>query len=394
MKYIFLVPDGMAGYPLKELDGKTPLMAARIPFMDKIARRGLVGRARTIPEGLKPGSDVANLSLLGYNPREFYSGRAPLEAANIGVKLAPDEVAFRCNFITEENGRVLDYSAGHISNSEAKELIDYLNKSMGTPEIRFYAGLSYRNLLVIKAADMERLLALQCVPPHDITGKSVKADMPKGDGEKFLCDLILKSKEFLSKKKSKANMIWLWGQGIAKPMPSFFELYKIKGSIISAVDLIKGIGKVLSMKIVEVPGATGYLDTNYLGKAQYALNELNNADIVYIHVEATDEASHEGRLKDKIEALERIDKIMVSLFWNALQERKIDRILIAADHFTPITCRTHTSDPVPFAMAGEGIKQGHSQALSEEEALRSNIFLEEGYKLMSRFITGKKRTDT
>ena len=390
MKYVFLVPDGMADYPLKELNGKTPLMAARVPFMDKIAQAGIVGRAKTIPDGLNPGSDVANLSLLGYDPLKYYSGRAPLEAANIGITLARDEVAFRCNFITEENGLVADYSAGHISNSEAKDLVDYLNRTIGSKEIKFYSGVSYRNLLVIKTRDKEKLLRLECFPPHDITGKSTKEHMPEGPGaEEVLCPLILKSKEVLSKKNSKANLIWPWGQGVTKAMPSFFELHRKKASIISAVDLVKGIGRVLSMKVVEVPGATGYLDTNYLGKAEYALEELNQADLVYIHVEATDEASHEGRLKDKIEALERIDKIMVSLFWDALQKRKIDRILIAADHYTPITLRTHTPDPVPFAMAGQGIKQGKIRplSLSEEEALKSDIFFEEGYNLMARLLS-------
>ncbi len=376
----------MADYPLKELDGKTPLMAANTPFMDKVAREGVVGRAKTIPHGLSPGSDVANLSLLGYNPAEFYPGRAPLEAANIGVKLSPDEIAFRCNLIAEKDGLVSDYSAGHITNREAGEVIAYLNKSLGSTEIKFYAGVSYRNLLVIRTDDKEKLLKLHCFPPHDITGKSIKEHMPQGEGGRFVRELILKSKEILSKENSKANMIWPWGQGVQKEMPSFFETYKVKGSVISAVDLIKGIGKILAMRVVKVPGATGYLDTNYLGKAEYALKELDKSDLVFIHVEAPDEASHDGRIKDKIDSLERIDKLMVELFWRALEKRKVDRMLIAADHFTPISVRTHTSDPVPFAMAGKGIRKGESQSLSEEEAVKSSIFVEEGYKLMGHFL--------
>lgn len=387
MKYIFLVPDGMADYPLQQLGGKTPLMAADTPFMDRVVEEGIIGRARTIPEGFNPGSDVANLSLLGYNPAEYYPGRAPLEAANMGVKIGQDEVAFRCNLIKEKGGLMSDYSAGHISNSESREIIEYLNATLGTDEVRFYAGVSYRNVLVIKSKEKEKLLKLRCIPPHDITGEDISNHMPDGEAGDILHTLILRSRDVLSKKGFKANMIWPWGQGIHKYMPSFLERYKLQGSVISAVDLIKGIGRILSMRVIEVPGATGYLDTNYKGKAEYALKGLDEADLIYIHVEAPDEASHEGKIKDKIESLERIDRIMVSLFWDALQKRRVDRVLIAADHLTPISIHTHVRDPVPFAMAGEGVSKGGERFLNEEEALKSGIFLEEGYNLMEKFLS-------
>lgn len=390
MKYIFLVPDGMADYPLPELGGKTPLMASRTPFLDRVAAAGEIGRAATIPPGLSPGSDVANLSLLGYDPARFYTGRAPLEAANIGVKLGPDEIAFRCNLISVKDGLISDYSAGHITNEEARELIAYLNKSLDNPEAKFYAGVSYRNLLVIKSGDKEKLLRLKCVPPHDIMGKKAEEYLPQGEGEELLHGLMTGAGKILSKRCSRANMIWPWGQGVAKAIPSFLDTYKVQGSVISAVDLIKGLGKILSMRVVDVPGATGYLDTNYRGKAEYGLEELKESDLVYIHVEAPDEASHDGRLQDKIKALEEIDRHMVSLFWKALEKRKIDRLLIVADHFTPVKVRTHTGEPVPFVLAGEGVKKSGSRLFNEEEAEKSKLFIKEGHKLMSYFLRSEE----
>jgi 2,3-bisphosphoglycerate-independent phosphoglycerate mutase len=305
MKYLVVVGDGMADYPIKELGGKTPLQVANTPNMDEVAARGVSGTLKTIPEEMGAGSDVANLSILGYDPRKYYTGRGPLEAASIGVKMGSKDIAFRCNLITEKDGKLADYCADHISTEEAKKLIDTLNESYS--EIgEFYAGVSYRHLFLLREADED----LICTPPHDVIGGTISDHLIKPRDNPIaekLNDMILDSKNILSKHpiniereekgKNPANMIWLWGQGKRPQMETLFQKYGVKGAIVSAVDLIKGIGVYAGMSVINVPGATGYYDTNYEGKADYALKALEDHDYVYVHVEAIDEAAHAGDLE-------------------------------------------------------------------------------------------------
>ncbi len=281
MKYAVLIGDGMADEPLEKLGGRTPLEAADIPNMREIARKGQVGQIRTVPAGMPPGSDVATLSVLGYDPRKFYSGRAPLEAAKLGIKLGPEEVAFRCNLITVEGERIADYASGHITSEEARELVASLSRQMSTPTVRFHPGISYRHICVVKDAHIVRA---DCTPPHDVIGQPVKDHLPRGDGAAFLIDLMERSRELLqghevnkarvSRGQRPANMIWLWGQGVTPQMPSFRDRFGIDGSVISAVDLLNGIAKLVGLDLIEVPGATGYYDTNYEGKGAYAVKSL------------------------------------------------------------------------------------------------------------------------
>src|SRR5512135_256898 len=323
MKYIVIVGDGMADRPLKELDGKTALQKAPTPNMDRLAVGGILGRVRTVPEGMHPGSDVANLSILGYDPHRYYSGRAPLEAASIGVKLRKGDVAFRCNLVTLKYNRsrtraiMEDYSSGHITTGEATELIKEINAVFGTKSIKFYPGVSYRHLMVWNGGSAD----LECVPPHDITGKSILDYLPVGDGEEVIRKIMVDSVDVLSehpinRKRVKngqnpGNAVWFWGQGKKPALPTFRRKYSLDGALISAVDLTKGLGIYAGFRILDVPGITGYLDTNYKGKADAALKSLKETDFVYIHVEAPDEAGHSGKTKDKIKAIEDFDRLVV-----------------------------------------------------------------------------------
>lgn len=398
MKYLVLVADGMADYPIKELRERTCLEAARVPFMDYIAKNGALGQVKTIPAKMKPASDVANLSILGYDPLEYYSGRAPLEAANLGIELKDNQVAFRCNLITVSGDTLEDYSAGHISTEEASGIIKTLNQKLGSEDIRFYPGVSYRHLLVIN--DIKGgLLDVECQPPHDNTGGSVAKNLPKGKNVQVLIELMRKSQELLSKheinqvridlKENPANMIWLWGQGKKPSMPPFKDKFGVTGSVISAVDLIKGLGKIIGLEVVEVPGATGYYDTNYLGKADAALTSLKSKDFVFVHVEAPDEAGHNGDIREKILAIERFDQLVVGTVLEALKNSKGYRILVLPDHATPIQLRTHVSDPVMFGIYGSGIEAGNFSGYSEAQARTSKLSFEKGHELMEYFIGNK-----
>jgi len=281
MKYAILVADGMADYPLDELEARTPLEVAKTPNMDFIAREGVVGQANMIPRGMPCGSDIANLSIFGYDPKKYYTGRGPLEATNMGIKLGKDKVVFRCNLVTASDDTLIDYSAGHISTKEARILIDFLNKRLSTKYVRFHSGVRYRHIMCVKPTKKNPEFTAKCKPPHDIIGKKISRNLPKGEGAQFLIDLMKMSRNILSSHEinqvrvdlgeNPANMIWLWGQGKKSKMPSFYSRYKLKGSVISAVDLIKGMGKTISLDVIEVPGATGFYDTNYKGKAEYGL---------------------------------------------------------------------------------------------------------------------------
>ena len=403
MKYIIMVADGMSDYPLAELNDRTPLESSKIPNITFMAENGRVGIASTIPKGIIPASDVANLSILGYDPAKYYSGRGPLEAANMGIELGDDDVAFRCNLATEDKGVLTDYSAGHITSKEAEVLIKDLDKKLGTEDIKFYPGVSYRHLVVIKngrhfkiAEKIVDLSKIKYMPPHDIVGQSIKKNLPKGEGSKLLIKLINESKEILLKndvnkvrvdlKENPANIIWLWGQGTRPSMPSFEEKYNVGGSIISAVDLVNGIGKIIGLEPIKVPGATGYYDTNYQGKADYAVASLKKKDFVFVHVEAPDEAGHNKDIRAKIAAIENFDRFIVGTVLNHFKGRDDVRMMVLPDHATPISVGTHTSDPVPFVIYGSGIEKDNIMVFSEKSAGSSRFSFQSGWQLMDYFM--------
>jgi len=404
MKYIVLVGDGMADRPMKELGGKTCLQRARTHNMDKLASGGEAGKVRTIPKGFDPGSDVANLSILGYSPLKYYGGRAPVEAVYRGIKLGPADVAFRCNLVTLAGGDrdradeiMKDYSAGHVTTREALLLIKDISKKLGDKNINFYPGMSYRHLMVWRKGKEK----IKCTPPHDITGKKIGAYLPKGDGADLLRVLMEQSREILlsnpvNKNRVKkglypANSLWFWGQGRRLSVPRFREKYHLRGALISAVDLTKGLGLCAGFDIINVKGATGYIDTNYIGKAKAALKALKKYDIVYVHVEAPDEAGHNGDLKTKIKAIEDFDARVVGTIMKGLTAFKQYRILLLPDHATPVRLMTHTNEPVPFVIYDSRTKhEKKGYAFNESLLRKKNIkVFDRGYKLMDYFI-GKK----
>lgn len=397
MKYIVLVGDGMADYPLKELGGLTPLEKAKKTNLDFLAKNGILGMVKTTPRGMTPGTDIANLSILGYDPGKYYAGRGPLEAMNSGINIGRGDIVFRCNLVQVKNGKLIDYSAGHIETAQAKILIKTLNKKLGNRFIRFYPGVNYRHLLVIKTRSRKKicqLLSVKCFPPHDVMGRPLKEILPKGNGAEILLQLMEDSLRVL--KSQKANMVWLWGQGEKPRMPAFFKKYRLKGAVISAVDIVKGIGKAIGLRVINVPGATGYFDTNYKGKAEYALNAMKKLDFVFIHVETPDEAGHIGDVKAKIKAIEDFDKKVVGTILKGIERYSDYRILALTDHPTPISLRTHTADPVPFIIYGKGgastffksdssITKGDTN-FDEKCASKSRLFFKEGHKLMKFFL--------
>ena len=407
-KYIVLIGDGMADYPIAELGGKTPLQSARTPTLDRLARQGTLGRVNTIPPGFSPGSDVANLTVFGYDPAVYYTGRAPLEAVAMGVKLAPADVAFRCNLVTllKEDGDTYmeDFSAGHISTEEAGRIVKDLGKELGNEEFNFYPGVSYRHLLVWRNG--EASLRLKTTPPHDITGRNISPHVPEGDGDEEILWLMNRARKILLSHpvnlertgmgKRPGNAIWLWGQGKAPVLKPMTHRFGIRGSVISAVDLIKGIGYYAGLEIVNVPGATGYLDTNYVGKAEYALKALEDQDLVYVHVEAPDEAAHNGNLKDKIQAIEDFDRKIVAPILEGAEKFGGYRLLILPDHFTPLTIKTHSPEPVPFIVFSSEEKDNPLKAgrsFDEASAEKTGLLIEKGHELLEKFIKGFSPAD-
>ncbi|MCU0651016.1 MAG: cofactor-independent phosphoglycerate mutase [Candidatus Omnitrophica bacterium] len=396
MKYIILVGDGMADYPVEELGGRTPLEAARTPNMDFIARHGILGQTNTIPEKMTPASDVANMSILGCDPKQYYSGRGPLEAANMGVELGPEDVAFRCNLVTTAEGKMKDYSAGHITSKEAAILIKAIDKELGKGNFKFYPGISYRHLMLAKEGTLSGLQNVECKAPHDILGQDIDKNLPRGNGNNTLIDLMQRSVPILEKQEinqvrldlheNPANMIWLWGQGKKPLMPNFQEKYGLTGSVISAVDLIKGLGKILGLHVIDVPGATGYYDTDYEGKANAAIKSLKTHDFVFVHVEAPDEAGHNGDLREKITAIERFDQLVVGKILEAFKQHENYRILVMPDHATPVSLRTHTADTILFGIFGKGITGKGFAGFNEKEAKNSQIFFPEGHKVIDFLI--------
>jgi 2,3-bisphosphoglycerate-independent phosphoglycerate mutase len=402
-KFIILVGDGMGDYPLDELGGRTPLEVASTPHMDLMARRGELGTVTTIPAGMEPGSDVANMSLLGYDPARYHTGRAPLEAASMGIRLERTDVAFRCNLVTLDRdaagvARMGDYSAGHISTAEAHELVAALQGAVGTGPLRLYPGVSYRHLLVWPEGRDD----LATTPPHDISGELAAPHMDVYGSEPLLLEFMERAAVILAEHpvnrtrreagRREANAVWLWGQGRAPSMPTLKERAGLTGAMISAVDLLKGIGVYAGLEPVHVPGATGYLDTNYAGKVEAALTALDGGDFVYVHIEAPDEAGHEGSLEKKIEAIEAFDRQVVGPVVEGAKRFSKVNLLIVTDHLTPVHKRTHVSDPVPFLLVSDlnapsrGISSREGARYSERCALDSGLRLSGGGELFSRLI--------
>lgn len=390
MKYALLIGDGMADWPVAELDNKTLLDYARTPHMDRIAATGAIGRVATVPDGMQPGSDVANLALLGYDPKRYYSGRAPIEAASLGVSLSESDMAFRCNLVTIENETMVDYSAGHISTDEAHAIITELQTHCTTDTIAFHPGVSYRHLLVCSGFSGD----LHTTPPHDITGKPVHSYFPQGEGSKELMQLILRARDLLAQSPvNKARLaagkrpvtdIWLWGEGYTMTLPSMAQRYGLTGSVISAVDLVRGIGILAGLQVRLVDGATGYLGTNYAGKIEAATKALDEEDIVYLHVEAPDETGHEGFLEKKIQAIEEFDTHIVGEMLRVQEQRGDLRLLVTPDHATPVVIKTHSEEPVPFVLCGPGITSDSNDRYYEKVAESCTPIT--GPELFDRFI--------
>ncbi len=399
MKYLLLLGDGMADYPLEALEGRTPLDVAATPAMDAVAQRGVSALFSPIPEGYPPGSDVGNLAVFGYNPAEFYTGRAPLEAANQGIEVGPDEVVFRCNLVTLEDGAMANFTAGHIRSAEGAELIDALNRALDDLPVTFHPGVSYRHLAVVKVSggELSRLLEVKCTPPHDISDQPVADYLPGGESGSVLRAIMERSQSVLeghsvnsarvAAGELPANSVWLWGQGVSPALPSYAERFGLSGAVISAVDLVKGIGRVAGLEVLDVPGATGYLDTNYAGKVEAAIGALERRDFVYLHVEAPDETAHQGREDLKIQAIEDFDRHVVMPLLDYAQRQKEARILVAPDHITAISTRTHAGGPVPFAMCGTGIGANGAGRYCETEAERFGVLFPEGHRLLPFWLT-------
>jgi 2,3-bisphosphoglycerate-independent phosphoglycerate mutase len=397
MKFAVVLPDGAADEAIPELDGKTALEAARIPHMNWVAATGRSGLVKTVPDGFTPGSDVATLSVIGYDVRTHYTGRAPLEAVANHIALGPDDMVFRCNLVTIIDGRMEDFSAGHISQAEAAQVVSDLQAALGSDRISFHVGVGYRHLMVIKNGIS---MKVKCQPPHDIPGEEVAGYLPTGKGSDELRELIAKSQEILATHdvntvrrdlgENPATSIWLWGQGGMPRLPSFQEKYGLRVSAITAVDLIRGIALCIGWKLIQVPGATGYFDTNYRGKGEAAVKALDDVDMVVVHVEAPDEAGHNGDAANKVKAIEQIDEHVVGPLLDKLKSFDRWRILIAPDHPTPVTKRTHSAVPPPFCMAGTGVVSERTECFSEAQAEESGLRIDPGHELMEYFLKSGK----
>lgn len=393
MKYAMVLPDGAADEPVDELDGRTPLEVARTPAIDWVATNGRQGRVVTVPEGFSPGSDVATLSLFGYDPNTYYTGRAPLEAAAQGLVVRPGELVFRCNFVTIVDGIMADFTAGHIVQTESGRLIEDLNRHVADDRCRFHTGVSYRNLMVASHADGSKL---QCTPPHDIPGQRVIDHQPKGEGANWLQAIQDRAHRMLEGHdvnvarralgEQPVTDIWLWGQGKAPRLPVFHRRFGLHGAVIAAVDLIRGIARSAGMGLIDVPGATGYLDTDYAAKGTAAVDAIDRFDLVVVHIEAPDEAGHLGNVDAKITAIERIDEYIVAPLLESLQRRRAWRILIAPDHPTPVGTRVHSAAPPPFCIAGDGVHPVLKRPFSEAAAAESELYINTGHELMPLFL--------
>jgi 2,3-bisphosphoglycerate-independent phosphoglycerate mutase len=396
MKYAVILGDGMADWPVDELGGRTPLEAAKHPAMDRLAQAGTFGLVKTVPDGMKPGSDTANLAVFGYDPRIYYSGRSPLEAMSLGIDLEQSDVAYRCNLVTLFGGTTLaetnmaDYSAGEITTEEAAELVSYLNEQIHDEGVLLYPGFSYRHCFVIKHAKT----GAELTPPHDFSGQSVAEKLPQGTNSELLMRWMERAYALLGDHpinrarvqagKTPANAIWFWGEGRRPKLSPFVEKTGLHGAVISAVDLIQGIGKCAGMEVIKVEGATGTYETNFSGKAQAAISALSSGiDYVYIHLEAPDECGHHGQLKEKIYSIEQIDEKVLSPVWNYLERSGEDyRILLLPDHPTPLKIRTHSAEAVPFALYTKGENEAKAVRYCEKDAAGTRVSLDEGFRLI------------
>ena len=400
MKYVVVLYDGMADYPVPALDGKTPMMCANKPLFDSLAKKGEVGLVKTVDDTLKPGSDVANMSVMGFDPLKYYTGRSPLEAVSIGVKLRDDDVTLRCNVVTlsdEENYEdktMVDYSAGDISTAEAAELIKTVQEVFGNEKYTYYSGVSYRHCLTVREGTTD---LGDMTPPHDISDRVVGPYLSKSENAAELVAMMKKSYDVLkdhpvnlkriAEGKRPANSIWLWGEGNKPILPSFESLYGLKGSVISAVDLLKGIGISAGMSTPDVEGATGYIDTNFEGKAKCALEELESGkDFVYIHIEAPDECGHRNEPENKVRAIELIDEKVLSILLEGLEKYDDYKIMILPDHPTPIVTKTHARDAVPYMIYHKNAPVEGVETINEETAKATGNFIEKGSELMGRFV--------
>lgn len=400
MKYVVVLYDGMADYPVPVLDGKTPMMVAKKPNLDYLAQRAEVGLVRTVAEGLKPGSDVANMSVMGFDPMKYYTGRSPLEAASIGIDMKKTDVSLRCNLVTlseddkpYEEKTIEDYCADDISTEEAEEIIKTIEEELGNEVFKFYPGVSYRHCLIWDngTTDLGKM-----TPPHDITGKVITDYLSASENAKPLLEMMKKSYDILkdhpvniarkAKGKRPANSIWLWGEGTRPAFSSFEEVTGIKGGVVSAVDLIKGIGGCAEMEVAEVEGATGYIDTNFEGKAEAGLDILKRNDLVYIHFEATDECGHRNEPENKVRAIEMIDERVLPILFEGLKVYDDYKIMVLPDHPTPIVTRTHASDPVPYLIYHKNKEVEGVETINEETASATGNFIDFGPGIMSHFI--------
>ena len=399
MKYVVLLCDGMADLPREDLVGKTPMETANKPNMDMLARVSEVGLVKTVIDTLKPGSDVANLSVLGYDPSVYYSGRSPLEAGSIGIDMKPTDISFRCNLVTlsdedrYEDKTMVDYCADDISTAEAAEIISFIQKKLGNEEFSFYSGVSYRHCLIW---DHGTLDIGTLTPPHDITGRKITDHLGVNQNGEKLLDMMKRSYELLKdhpvnirrikRGQRPANSLWFWGEGVRKELMPFEKKYGLKGAMISAVDLLKGIGKFTEMEVIDVPGATGYIDTNFAGKAEAAINTLKGGnDFVYIHVEAPDECGHRFEIENKVRSIELIDELILGPILKAFENEDI-RILICPDHPTPLALKTHTNAPVPYLIYDSRKEVSGVERFDEENAEHTGNFIKIGHTLMEKFL--------
>lgn len=387
MKYIVLLCDGMSDLKIPELGDKTVLEYADTSNFDFLAKNGRCGFINTTPEGMYPGSDICNLSIFGYNPKDCYSGRSPLEAASIGIEIGENDFAFRCNIVhlTDDFVEMDDFSAHHISSDNARRVIEALNENYKNSNVEFYSGVGYRNLMIVRNMDFR----LKTTPPHDIMGQKIKNYLPEGFGAGFIQDIMDKSRNIIEKLDiENANSIWLWGEGKKPELKTYRQMFGLKGSVVAAVDLIRGIGRYAGLDVVDVEGATGFIDTNFKGKAESAVNALKSgSDYVFIHVEAPDEAGHMGSFKEKVKAVENINNIMLPILINAMSELKNVRILVTPDHPTPVSKRTHVAMPVPAIIYGAGVAADKNDKYNEY--ISPSFDFKDGYKIAEYFINSK-----
>jgi 2,3-bisphosphoglycerate-independent phosphoglycerate mutase len=394
VKYCVLIIDGASGLPLTERGGQTCLELAHTPNLDAMAGEGTLGLVRTVPAGMEPSSACACMSLLGYDPTVYYRGRAAIEARSRGIPIGDGEVVFRCNLVTVRDGKMRDYSSGHISTDEARQLISALNEGLGDDSIHFYPGVGYRHICKLRGRE-ETILA-SCTPPHDIPGKTISQFLPRGQGSQFLRELMRRSEAVLrdhpvnvarrAHGHNPATMIWLfWGSGRVPDMPAFRQVYRLEAAMTSGVDLLQGLARMVGMEVLDIPGVTDGMDNDYAAQAAGALKALAGHDMAVIHIEAPDEAAHEGSIDDKVESIQRIDREVIGRL--RLWKEDALRLLVLPDHPTPIPVRTHTAEPVPFLLWGEGFTANGAKRFSEAEAAKTGLFIDPGYNIMVR-LTG------